>query len=136
MKALISILILVLVVMGGYKLWEHWQTMEDQRRLDRKTATGADIKPDQLPGLPFQLENKLHDAQRGGPQTFKRFLDACRLYPDVKDPRLAWMELDYVIMISNSDPIEAKKIFRQVKNRTETNSVIYPRIQALSRTYE
>ena len=75
-------------------------------------------------------------AQRGGPAVFKRFIDSCKLYPDVKDPRLAWMELDYVVMVSATDPIEAKKIFREVKKRTPTDSPIYPRIKSLESTYE
>ena len=136
MKALIGILMVVVVAMGGYKIWEHWKEVEEQRFVQRKSAGGGDINPEQLPGLPYQLEPKLREAQRGGAVVLKRFIDACRLYPDVKDPRLAWMELDYVVLISNSDPVEAKKIFWQVKKRTSTNSVIYPRIQSLAKTYE
>jgi hypothetical protein len=136
MKLLISILILLAVALGGYKLWEHWDQVKERRILEQKAARGAEINPETLPGLPYQLSSKLAEAQKGGPTTFKNFIDACKRYPDVKDPRLAWMELDYVVMISGTDPLEAKKIFFEVKKRTPTDSPIYPRIKALEQTYE
>ena len=136
MKILISILIVLALVMGGYKIFDHWEKVRERRVLDERAAKGADINPDQLQGLPWQLIPKLQEAQRGGPAVFKRFIDSCKLYPDVKDPRLAWMELDYVVMVSATDPIEAKKIFREVKKRTPTDSPIYPRIKSLESTYE
>jgi hypothetical protein len=54
----------------------------------------------------------------------------------VKDPRLAWIELDYVVMLSPSDPVEAKKLFAQIKKRTPADSPIMPRIRSLEKTYE
>jgi hypothetical protein len=136
MKILISILIILAVCVGGYKLWDHWNTVKEQGVLERKAAAGADINPETLPGLPPQLHQKVREAQQAGPETFKRFIDSCKRFPDVKDPRLAWMELDYMVMISSTDPIEAKKIFFEVKKRTPTDSPIYPRIKALEKSYE
>lgn len=136
MKLLISILILVGVAMGGYKIYDHWQSVKQRRVLQEKAARGADINPESLPGLPSQLQYKVRENQEAGPEAFKRFIDSCKRFPDVKDPRLAWMELDYLVMISQTDPIEAKKIFFEVKKRTPTDSPIYPRIRALEKTYE
>lgn len=136
MKLLISILIILGVTVGGYKLWEHWNEVKEQGIAERKAAAGADINPEQLPGLPYQLANKLREAQQAGPDTFKRFIDGCKNFPDVKDPRLAWMELDYMVMISSTDPVEAKKIFFDVKKRTPADSPIYPRIKSLEKSYE
>ena len=136
MKVLISIVIVLLVGFGAYKVWEHWNEVKEQRALEEKTAAGADIQPDQLPGLPYQLRDRLHEAQQAGPAALKRFLDVYKKYPDVKDPRLAWIELDYVVMISSTDPVQAKKIFWEVKERTPSDSPIYPRIKAMEKTYE
>jgi hypothetical protein len=136
MKILISIVIVLAVGIGGYKLWEHWNLVKEQGILERKAAAGADIDPDRLPGLPVQLQPKVREAQQAGPEVFKRFIDSCKRFPDVKDPRLAWMELDYMVMISSTDPVEAKKIFFEVKKRTPTDSPIYPRIKALEKSYE
>ena len=75
-------------------------------------------------------------AQRGDAATLKRFIDSCKNFPDVKDPRLAWVELDYVVKVSATDPLEARKIFQAVKKRTPTDSPIYPRIKSLEKNYE
>ena len=136
MKLLISILIVLAVGIGGYKLWEHWNQVKERRLLEQRAAKGAEINPETLSGLPYQLAPRLVEAQKAGPTALKNFIDACKRYPDVKDPRLAWIELDYVVMISGTDPVEAKKIFFEVKKRTPTDSPIYPRIRAMEKTYE
>jgi len=136
MKTLISILIALIVLIGGYKIYEHWNAVKERKMNDERAAKGADIDPETLPGMPYQLVQKLRDAQQGGPEVLKRFLDECKRFPDVKDPRLAWVELDYAVMISVKDPVEAKKIFAEVKKRTPPDSPIYPRIKLLSKTYE
>ena len=137
MKALISILIALAVGYAGYKIYEHWENIKEQRVLEDKASKGADIDPDQLPGLPSYLQSKLREVQKfGDPAVFKRFIDSCKTQPGVRDPRLAWMELDYVVMISATDPVTAKKIFRAVKKRTPEDSPIYPRIKSLAKTYD
>src|SRR5262245_18766108 len=117
MKTLIGILIALLVGFAAYKIYEHWNAVKERKVLEERIAKGADIDPESVPGMPYQLIPKLQEAQRGGPEVFKRFLDECKRFPDVKDPRLAWIELDYDVMISSKDPVEAKKIFAEVKKR-------------------
>lgn len=135
MKALIGILIALVVGVGAYKIYDHWEKVKERRVSDERAARGANINPDQLPGMPWQFSSKLLEVQRD-PELLKRFLESCRNFPDVKDPKLAWVELDYVVMISAKDPVEAKKVFQAVKKRTPPDSVIYPRIKALEKNYE
>jgi len=136
MKVLIGILIALIVALGAYKIYEHWTYVSEQNSLEQKTAAGPDVDPRRLPGLPWQLDVKLSEAQQAGPEAFKRFVEQLRKYPDVKDPRLAWIELDYVVLISSTDPLKAKQIFYDVKKRTPEDSPIYPRIRQLSKTYD
>lgn len=136
MKVLIGVLIALVIAIGGYKLFQHWEAVNERRGLEEKVARGADINPDQLPGLPWQLVPKLADAKQAGPASVKNFIDYCKRVPDVKDPRLAWIELDYVIMITSTDPVEAKKIFQAVKQRTPEDSPIQPRLKAMAKNYE
>lgn len=137
MKALVSILIALAIGFVGYKLFEHWEKVKEQRFLEERAAKGPDINPDQLPGLPWQLTDKLRTAEQSGdPAILKRFIDYAKTQPGVHDPRLAWIELDYVVRLSATDPITAKKIFREVKKRTPEDSPIYPRIKALEKTYD
>ena len=136
MKVLIGVMIALIIGIGGFKLFEHWEAVKERRVLDEKAAQGADINPDQLPGLPWQLVQKLRDAEKAGPGSVKNFIEYCKRVPDVKDPRLAWIELDYVVMITSTDPIEAKKIFHAVKKRTPEDSPIQPRLKAMAKNYE
>jgi hypothetical protein len=136
MKIVISLLIAFLVGWGIYKTYQYYNDVSERNMLEEKAATGADINPDTLPGLPPQLEYKAKDAKAAGPIAFKNFLDLCKQYPDVKDPKLAWMQLDYAVMISLTDPVEAKKIYFDVKKRTPDGSPILPRLKQLAKTYE
>lgn len=136
MKALIAVLIVLVVGFVGIRVYNHWEQVSERKLQDERAAKGADINPDTLPGMPWQLSSKLYEAQRGDAATFKRFLDSCKNFPDVKDPRLAWAELDYVVMVSAKDPVEAKKVFQAVKKRTPPDSPIYPRIKSLEKNYE
>ena len=52
------------------------------------------------------------------------------------DPRLAWIELDYVVEVAPSDPAAARKVFAQVKARLTPTSPVYSRMQQLEKPYE
>jgi hypothetical protein len=53
----------------------------------------------------------------------------------VQDPRKAWIEMDYALALMREDPNEAKKVFLAVKERTPTNSPVYPRVLQLEKTF-
>lgn len=136
MKIAISIIVIILVCVGGFKLWEYWDKVSQEKEQTEKAADGSDIKEYQLPGMPYELEQRYTAAKQKGTASVKDFLDAYRKAPKFEDPRKAWVELDYALLITGSDPLEAKRIFLDVKERTPTNSIIYPRIRAMSKTYE
>ena len=136
MKVLLSILIVLIICVGGWKIWDHWQTVQAQQEAGLRREENVNLRPEEIPGLPYQLEPKLAEARSRGAKTLKQFIDTWKGSPEVKDPRMAWIELDYVTMIAASDPLEAKKIFLDVKSRIKTNSMIYPRIRSLSKAYE
>ncbi len=136
MKALISILIVLAVGFGAFRIYDHWEKVKERRVLEDRAAKGADINPDQLPGLPWQLVQKYEEVRKTDAQTVGRFIESIRKFPDVKDPRLAWIELDYVVMLTATDPILARKTFQAVKKRTPADSPIYPRIKTLEKNYE
>ena len=133
-KGLITILIVVVVVFGGYKLWQYWENVENEREKDKNPP--AQITPDRVQGLPDKLRPSLEQAEKGGPKALKAWLDQYKRTGLVKDPRLAWIELDYVLMITRDDPIEAKKIFAEIKQRTPPDSPVYQRIKTLEKNYE
>jgi hypothetical protein len=134
MKAVIAIVIVAVLAFGGYKVWEYWtQTDKDKTAA---TAPPAQVNAQSLQGLPQQLETPLAEAQKKGPDAFKEYIDSIKKSPLVKDPRLAWIELDYVVMVASKDPAEAKRVFTKVKERTPADSPVYPRIKSLEKTFE
>ena len=40
------------------------------------------------------------------------------------------------VMVAGKDPAEAKRVFRKVKERVPADSPVYPRVQALAKTFE
>lgn len=135
MTKLIGLLIIVLVVWGGYELFEVWDRYDTNRDVKDKQAEEArNFNPDSLPGMPFELQKSFDIAKQRGPVGIHDWLKA--YHAKVQDPRLGWIELDYAVSIASKDPAEAKKIYEDVKDRTPTNSVIYPRVKELGKTYE
>ena len=136
MKTLISILIGIGVIFTIYKGYDYWIRVNDEKALNERARQGEDVDGNQLRGMPWQIEQKYQEAVRKGTPGLKAFLEAYGKSPSFQDPRKAWIELDYVVMISGSDPVEAKRIYADVKARVSTNSIIYPRIRSLGQTYD
>jgi hypothetical protein len=106
-----------------------------RRVLEERAARGQQIKPEELSGLPWQLNQKYEEA-KADPKKLGPFIESIRKLQGVGDPRLAWIELDYVVMISATDPLEARRVFQAVKKRTPADSPILPRIRSLEKNYE
>ena len=135
MKILISIFIILGVVLVAWKGFEYWQQVNTQEAAQEQAAKGKEINPRQLPGLAPELELSLEKACQGGARSLKAWLKEHKDSPRVKDPRLAWIELDYVIKVAQDDPMEAKKKFALVKARVPTDSPVYPRIKQLEKPF-
>ena len=97
---------------GALGVWQLYQFLEKIQetaaaRILRPVLAGA--RGDQLPGLPPKLEPALEAARRQGAAGLRDFLAANG--KNVADPRLAWIELDYVLVVAPGDPAEARKVF-------------------------
>jgi hypothetical protein len=134
MTRLISILIILLLLWGGWKLLEYWQQVQNEHESQRKQAAARVVSPDQLPGMPYELQASLDAAERQGPAALQNWLKTYNLY--LQDPRKAWIELDYCVMIAREDPNTAKRIFAAVKERTPSSSPVWPRLLELGKSYE
>ena len=136
MKILISILIVIGVIFTLYKVYDYWERVNDEKAMNEKARQGENVNGGELPGMPWQIEPKFREATQKGAPGLKAFLEAYGKSPSFKDPRKGWIELDYLVMISGNDPVEAKRIYAEVKARISTNSIIYPRIRSLGTTYD
>jgi len=89
---------------------------------------------EQLPGVPNQLEASLKAAQNSGATELKNWLKTYdRL---IQDPRKAWIELDYCLLVSRANPSEARRVFAEVRSRTPESSPVWQRITKLEKTFE
>ena len=131
---LIAIAIIVLVLFGGYGLYSWYKSVENEDAVKKTEAAAKLVAGDRLSGMSYELQPSLTAAQQAGPKAFANWLASYGR--SVQDPRLAWIQLDYVVAISRENPAEAKKIFAAVKDRTPSSSPVYPRLQELSKSYE
>lgn len=133
MTKLISILIIVAAVFVGYRLYLYWDKVQSERDIQEQRARRP-LDPQQLPGMPFQLEDSLKAAGKNGASGLGKWLNAYG--SQLQDPRLAWIEMDYCVMLTLNNPNEAKRIFNAIKERTPTNSPVFPRVKQLERTFD
>ena len=137
MRQVLAILLIIGALWGGKQLYDYWEKVKARKEAEDRGGTPGPstvAAPTALPGLPANLESSLQTAQKQGVNGLRNWLKVYRPY--VSDPRLAAIELDYVVLISSSNPQEARRIFADVKQRTPTNSPVYPRVKQLERTYQ
>lgn len=131
---LIGAVIIALVLFGCYELVEYYAKVKLESETQAKQEAAKVIRPEQLSGMPYELQTSLAAAQQAGPKFFGNWL--ATYGRSIQDPRLAWIQLDYVVAVSRDNPAEARKIFAAVKDRTPSSSPVYPRIQELAKSYE
>jgi len=134
-KIVIAIALVIGAVLGGWKVFEYWDEVSKDREA-KQQASSVQVDPTRLDGLPSQFETSLQEAYKKGATGLKEWLQQSKRLPQIKDPRLAWIELDYVVLISHDNALEAKRVFAAVKQRTSPGSPVYSRIKSLEKTYE
>jgi hypothetical protein len=137
MKALITIVLVIVALLGIKELHAYWQGMEARRKAD-PAALGAAAPvaadPSALPGMPPGLEPSLQAAKKQGAASLQSWMKQYRAF--LSDPKLASIELDYVVLAGAKNFTEAKQVFAGVKQRIPTNSPVYPRMKQLERTFQ
>ncbi len=131
----ISILVVVAAIYGAVQLFFYYDRVKAEGEAELKKQEAAQyFSPEQLPGVPQQLENSLKAAQQKGAVGLGNWL---KMYGrSIQDPRKAWIELDYCIALSRENPAEARRVFAEVKNRTPDSSPVWKRIKDLEKAYE
>jgi hypothetical protein len=135
MKALIAIVIIAAAAFGGWQIYSYWVNVRGKEKAKEVPVEAQQVPSgDQLPGLIPSLEPQLQAAQQQGAAGLRSFLT--RYGKTISDPRLASIEMDYVVLLARENPGEARKVFARVKKRTPASSPVYPRIKQLEKTYE
>jgi hypothetical protein len=134
-KQVITILLIVAAIWVAKEIQSYWETVKAKQLATQGGAPAAQAPPPSaLSGLPASLEASLETAKKQGPASVKTWLKSYRIH--ATDPRLAAIELDYVVSLPARDIKEAREVFAAVKARTPTNSPVYSRIKQLSKTYQ
>ena len=135
MKALIAIAIIVAAAMGGWEIYSYWLDVKEKEKQKHKAeVVEQQAVATQLPGMVTQLEPILETAQRQGATGLRKFLT--QYGKTIADPRLASIELDYVVLVANENPAEARKTFARIKQRIPRESPIYARVKQLEKAYQ
>ena len=135
MTKLITILIIVAALWGGWQLFVYWDKVKQEDEVAAKKKAQTEITSgDKLSGMPSSLESSYQAAQKQGAAAIKNWLKLNGR--NVQDPRKAWVELDYCIAVSREDPLEAKRVYAEVRNRTPQSSPVWQRIKQLEKTYQ
>jgi len=130
MRFLIGVVIIVGFSLGFWQLYKYWGTFKPQ---PVSAAVQPDIPEDQLPGMLPSLQPYLEAARQRGAAGLHDFLTTYSQM--VNDPRRAAIELDYVLLVAQSNPDEARRVFAKVKGRLQPNSPVYNRMKQLDKTY-
>lgn len=133
MKILIIIALVGILALGGWQVFETWQGLKEKEkpRPTEETRPAATVP---IEGLPPILEISLQAAQRRGAAGLRDWLRAYG--KTVRDPRLASIELDYVVLVAREDIGEARRVFAQVKARTPPSSPNFSRVKQLQNIYQ
>jgi cytoskeletal protein RodZ len=134
MTKVIAIAVVLLVLYGSWHFFLYWEQVKNDEEAQKEATAAAVVHPQALEGMPMQLESSLEAAQSQGAAALRNWL---KTYGSaIQDPRKAWIELDYCVLLFRENPAEAKRIFAEVKERTSPTSPVWPRIKQLQPTYE
>jgi hypothetical protein len=133
-----NVIVILLIVGAAFGAWRYYKISEGAapaaaEASSSPAASTGPLTEDQLPQMHEELESSLTAARQRGAYGLKQWLAA---YGNtVRDPRLAWIQLDYVILVSQSNLGEARRVFGEVKKRVPETSVVYPRIKKMEPSY-
>jgi hypothetical protein len=149
MSKFLGILVLLALGYGIYALVNHYQAIEsdpnagsvqptmvmtDDGTMAPAPVPGEEVATDSLAGLPPNFDKTLKAAYEKGAPGLGAWLKLYRAY--VKDPRRAGIELDYCVLLTRTDPEQAKALFAAVKKRVTPDSPLYPRVKRLAPNFE
>ncbi|HNQ90326.1 MAG TPA: hypothetical protein PKM73_17055 [Verrucomicrobiota bacterium] len=131
MRHVLTVLLVATVIWLGLKFNRY-----AKERIRSKPATeesGQAPAPGKMRGMAAALEPAFEEAKRGGPENLWKWIEQHRA--DLRDPRLADIELDYVVLVGGSNPAEARRVLASLEPRVQAASPVHKRFQQLKQTY-
>lgn len=134
MTKLIGILFVLLAVFVGWKIFQNYEQVKNEKEAIEQAKPAAITRGDQLEGMPINLAPSYQAAEQNGLNGLRSWM---KTYGSlVQDPRKGWIELEIAVMTFRDNPTEARRSFAAVKGRTPPNSPLWPRIKQLQATFE
>lgn len=133
MSKVIGVAILLLLGFAGWRFAAYYREVNRQIE-ERNNHWEQTSAPAESPRMSPALESSLAAAKTRGASEFKKWIRQYRQY--VQEPRLSEIELNYVIIVGRSDPVEARRVFAAVRKRNGKSSPLAARIQKLAKTYQ
>lgn len=134
MRQFLTVVLVVGAIWLGLRFYNFAKT--EVREAEKKETVDPWDKPapGKLAGMPASMEEGLEAAKREGGAGLADWLAKNRR--QIQDPRLAEIELDYVVLIGSTDRAEAKRTLEAVGRRIGSSSPVYARYQQLKKAYE
>ena len=132
MTRIYTILLIALLSWMVFRFLNYYQRVEKGGAAE---VGFVEVNGDSLPGLAQNLAAS-YLAARDNVALFRRWLADHENSPGLVDPRKAWIQLDYIILVARDNPTEARRLFATVKRRVGPDSPVYGRVQKLARAYE
>jgi hypothetical protein len=132
MRQVLTVLLVAGLAWFGWRFYGYFnQKMAENTPPAPGTVQTA---PGKLPGMPAELETSLEAARRGGVESLRNWLG--QHWQEVHDPRLADIEMDYVVLAGRSNPAEARRVLDGLRERLRPASPAYKRFQQLAKAYQ
>ncbi|HAM71573.1 MAG TPA: hypothetical protein DCM86_08025 [Verrucomicrobiales bacterium] len=136
MKVLIQIILTLSLAFAAWKGFDVWKQYSDQKEQAAVEDSRAKISPTSLPGMDRELETVCDEAHKKGALGLRNFLAQYKGTAFLKDPRLAWIEIDYMLLVAVNDPAEARRIYSDLRQRIKPGSPVYPRLKSLEESFK
>jgi hypothetical protein len=134
MKAVLTLVVLTGLYFGVKEARQYFNAHQENPPASALPPAAPQTSGGQLPGLPEKLEPVLESAQQRGASGLHDFL--AENAKSMRDPRLAWIQLDYAVLAAPGDLAEARRVFAAVRARLKPDSPVYARMKQLEKTYE
>lgn len=131
MKFFLTLLLVALITWGGWHFWSYINHKMSAMKAEERGESGP--APGKLPGMSAEMESSYEEAKRGGAETLARWLNRHR--DQIRDPRLADIEMDYVVLVGRTNQAEARRVLDGIRLRVKPPSPAYRRFQQLDKAY-
>lgn len=129
-RNILTVLLVAVVVWFGLKFSRYAKQKIGETPVQMDGEAPAAGK---LPGMIASLEPTYETAKRDGAEGVARFLK--QHSSEIRDPRLADLQLDYVLLVGSSNQAEAKRVLALIEARITPRSPVFKRFEQLRKSY-